>query len=49
MKDERDHDIKQLQDLTAQELRRFLVHLNRRGLSAQYQHNLARAIRAFLN
>ena len=38
-----------LDDLTARELRQFLVSIQRRGLSSQYQHNLARAIRAFLN
>ena len=38
-----------LHDLTAHDIRRFLVHIQRRRLSSQYQHNLARAIRAFLN
>ena len=38
-----------LDDLTARELRQFLVSIQRRGLSSQYQHNPARAIRAFLN
>src|SRR5687768_15321427 len=38
-----------IQDLTAHHIRRYLVHLNRRQLSSQYQHDLARAIRAFLN
>ncbi|MCC6167436.1 MAG: tyrosine-type recombinase/integrase [Caldilineaceae bacterium] len=38
-----------LQQLTAHDLRRYLVHLSRRKLSSQYQHNLARAIRTFLN
>lgn len=38
-----------LPDLTASDIRRFLVHISHRELSAQYQNNLARAIRAFLN
>lgn len=38
-----------IQDLTAHHIRRYLVHLQRRQLSSQYQHDLARAIRAFLN
>lgn len=38
-----------LDDVTARDLRQFLVSIQRRGLSSQYQHNLARAIRAFLN
>ncbi len=38
-----------LQQLTAHDLRRHLVSLSRRELSSQYQNNLARAIRAFLN
>lgn len=38
-----------IQELTAHHIRRYLVHLQRRNLSSQYQHNLARAIRAFLN
>ena len=38
-----------IQDLTAHHIRRYLVHLHRRQLSSQYQHDLARAIRAFLN
>ena len=41
--------IKTLQQLTAHDLRRYLVSLSRRDLSSQYQNNLARAIRAFLN
>jgi integrase/recombinase XerD len=41
--------IENLNELTAHHIRRFLVHILRRGLSGQYQHNLARAIRAFLN
>jgi site-specific recombinase XerD len=36
-------------ELTAHHIRRYLVHLSRRQLSSQYQHNLARSIRAFLN
>jgi integrase/recombinase XerD len=38
-----------IQDLTAHHIRRYLVHLHRRELSSQYQHDIARAIRAFLN
>ena len=38
-----------IQDLTAHHIRRYLVELHRRNLSSQYQHDLARAIRAFLN
>lgn len=38
-----------LGDVTAHHTRHFLVHIQRRQLSGQYQHNLARAIRAFLN
>ena len=41
--------IKTLQALTAHDLRRYFVSLHRRELSSQYQNNLARAIRAFLN
>ena len=42
-------DIHALHELSAHDIRRYLVHLSRRKLSAQYQHNIARAIRAFLN
>jgi site-specific recombinase XerD len=42
-------DIHALHELTAHHIRRYLVHLSRRKLSGQYQHNLARSIRAFLN
>ena len=38
-----------LHELTAHHIRRYLVHLARRNLTSQYQNNLARAIRAFLN
>jgi site-specific recombinase XerC len=38
-----------LHELTAHHIRHYLVHLSRRKLSSQYQHNLARSIRAFLN
>lgn len=38
-----------IQELTSHHIRRYLVHLQRRQLSSQYQNNLARAIRAFLN
>lgn len=41
--------IETIQDLTAHYIRRYLVELHRRELSSQYQHDLARAIRAFLN
>ena len=44
-----DQGITTLQQLTAHDLRRYLVSLSRRELSSQYQNNLARAIRAFLN
>ena len=44
-----DAGIRQLAELSAHDIRRFLVHIQRRQLSSQYQHNLARAIRAFLN
>ena len=42
-------DVTDLNALTAHDIRRFLVHIYQRGLSSQYQNNLARAIRAFLN
>jgi integrase/recombinase XerD len=41
--------LRELARLSAHDLRRFLVHIQRRQLSSQYQNNLARAIRAFLN
>jgi integrase/recombinase XerD len=41
--------IETIQDLSAHHIRRYLVHLHRRKLSSQYQHDIARAIRAFLN
>lgn len=41
--------VEQIGQLTAHHIRQFLVHIQRRDLSSQYQHNLARAIRAFLN
>lgn len=44
-----ENNIVTVQDPTAHDLRRYLVQLSRRKLSAQYQNNLARAIRAFLN
>ncbi len=44
-----EHDVKTVDELTAHDIRRFQVHIQRRRLSSQYQHNLARAIRAFLN
>ena len=44
-----EHGVENLPDLTAHHIRQFLVHILRRDLSSQYQHNLARAIRAFLN
>ncbi len=39
----------QMENLTSHHIRRFLVSIQHQGLSSQYQHNLARAIRAFLN
>ena len=42
-------EIDALEEITAHAIRRFLVDIQRRQLSGQYQHNLARAIRAFLN
>lgn len=44
-----ENGVENLCDLSAHDVRRFLVHVQRRQLSGQYQHNLARAIRAFLN
>ena len=44
-----ENDVDSLDELTAHDIRRFQVHIQRRRLSSQYQHNLARAIRAFLN
>jgi integrase/recombinase XerD len=44
-----EHDINALADITAHDIRRFLVDIHRRKLTSQYQNNLARAIRAFLN
>lgn len=41
--------LESVDELTAHHIRRYLVHLHRRNLSSQYQHNLVRAIRAFLN
>lgn len=41
--------VRELACLSAHDLRCFLVHIQRRQLSSQYQNNLARAIRAFLN
>jgi len=41
--------IEVLQDLTHIHIRRYLVSLQERGLSSAYQHNNARALRAFLN
>lgn len=38
-----------ISDLTAHKIRQYFVYLQRRSLSGQYQHNLARTIRAFLN
>ena len=39
----------QLEELSAPDIRKFLVSIQRRDLSSQYQNNLARSIRAFLN
>jgi site-specific recombinase XerD len=44
-----DHGVNALADVTAHDIRRFLVDIHHRKLSSQYQNNLARAIRAFLN
>ncbi|MCC6457904.1 MAG: tyrosine-type recombinase/integrase [Caldilineaceae bacterium] len=44
-----DHNINALAEVTAHDIRRFLVDIHRRKLSSQYQNNLARAIRAFFN
>jgi integrase/recombinase XerD len=44
-----DQPVEQIGQLTAHHIRQFLVHIQRRDLSSQYQHNLAQAIRAFLN
>lgn len=44
-----EQDIQAIEDITAHAIRRFLVDIHRRKLSSQYQNNLARAIRAFLN
>ena len=44
-----ENDVDSLDELTAHDIRRFQVHIQRRRLSSQCQHNLARAIRAFLN
>lgn len=38
-----------LHELTAHHIRRYLISVSRRNLTSQYQHNIARAIRAFLN
>lgn len=38
-----------INQVTAHALRQFFVDLQRRDLSSQYQHNLARSIRAFFN
>lgn len=43
------NEVETLADLSAHKLRQFLVDQQRRGVSGQYQHNLARAVRAFLN
>ena len=44
-----EQNIQYLEQISANEIRKFLVSIQRRQLSGQYQHNLARAIRAFLN
>ncbi|MEZ4868118.1 MAG: tyrosine-type recombinase/integrase [Caldilineaceae bacterium] len=44
-----DHGVTDLEALTPHDIRRYLVDARGRGLSSQYQNNLARAIRAFLN
>ncbi|MCC6457220.1 MAG: tyrosine-type recombinase/integrase [Caldilineaceae bacterium] len=44
-----EHDIELLTDLTPHDLRRYFINLQHRELSSQYQNNIGRAIRAFLN
>lgn len=44
-----ENGVRNLNELTAHHIRQFLVSIQRRGLTSQYQHNLARTIRAFLN
>lgn len=41
--------LRALHELTAHHIRRYLISISRRNLTSQYQHNIARAIRAFLN
>ena len=44
-----ENDVRLLSDLTPHRLRQYFVSLQRRQVSSQYQHNLARTIRSFLN
>ena len=44
-----DQEISELDSVTSTHLRRFLVSLQERNLSPSYQHNIARAVRAFFN
>jgi site-specific recombinase XerD len=44
-----ENDVELLSDLSPHELRRYFIHLQHRELSSQYQNNIGRAIRAFLN
>lgn len=44
-----EQDVTNLGQVSAHDIRRFLVSIQRRQLSGEYQHGLARAIRAFLN
>ena len=44
-----ENQVATLGEVTAHDIRRFLGHIQRRQLSSQYQHNLARVIHAFLN
>ncbi|MFN8495680.1 MAG: tyrosine-type recombinase/integrase [Caldilineaceae bacterium] len=41
--------VETINGLESSHLRKFSAHIAERGLSSQYQHNLMRAIRAFLN
>ena len=44
-----DQKISELDLVTSTHLRHFLVSLQERNLSPSYQHNIARAVRAFFN
>lgn len=43
------NNVVSLQDLTHIHIRQYIVSLRERGVSSAYQHNTARAIKAFLN